>query len=112
MTVLLGCISKWQQNTLHVLLDNDYSIRVYQSFVAIFQNISYYAGIMLNVFIDLLCSKLCWHNRLVPTCRYVRTLSYYGCGSLTQLLACIMQKSTAAKWKYNQILNMHYLNFY
>ena len=66
-TVLLECISKWQQNTLHVLLDNDYSIRVYQSFVAIFQNISYYAGIMLNAFIDLLCSKLCWHNRLVPS---------------------------------------------
>ena len=36
-TVLLGCIFKWQQNTLHVLLDNDYSVRVYQSFVAIFQ---------------------------------------------------------------------------
>ena len=66
-TVLLGCISKWQQNTLYVLLDNDYSIRVYQSFVAIFQNISYYAGIMLTAFIDLLCSKLCWHNRLVPS---------------------------------------------
>ena len=27
---------------------------------------SYYAGIMLNAFSDLLCSKLCWHNRLVP----------------------------------------------
>ena len=22
---------------------------------------------MLNAFSDLLCSKLCWHNRLVPT---------------------------------------------
>ena len=32
-----------------------------------FENISYYAGIMLNAFSDLLCSKLCWHNRLVPT---------------------------------------------
>ena len=63
--ILLGCISKWQQDTLHVLLDNDYSIRVCQSFVAIFKNIPYYAGIMLNAFIDLLCSKLCWHNRLV-----------------------------------------------
>ena len=31
-----------------------------------FKNISYYAGIMLNAFSDLLCSKLCWHNRLVP----------------------------------------------
>ena len=42
-------------NTLRVLLDNDYSIRVYQLLAAIFQNISYYAGIMLNAFIDLLC---------------------------------------------------------
>ena len=31
-----------------------------------FKNISYYAGIMLNAFSHLLCSKLCWHNRLVP----------------------------------------------
>ena len=59
-TILLGCIS---ENT-NVLVDTDCSIRVYQSFV---KNISYYAGIMLNAFSDLLCSKLCWHNRLVPT---------------------------------------------
>ena len=26
----------------------------------------YYAGIMLDAFSYLLCSKLCWHNRLVP----------------------------------------------
>ena len=32
-----------------------------------FKLFSYYAGIMLNAFSDLLCSKLCWHNRLVPT---------------------------------------------
>ena len=32
-----------------------------------FKNISYYAGIMLDPFSDLLCSKLCWHNRLVPS---------------------------------------------
>ena len=31
-----------------------------------FKLFSYYAGIMLNPFSDLLCSKLCWHNRLVP----------------------------------------------
>ena len=46
-----------------VLLDNGCSIRVYQSFIA---NITYYASIMLNAFSDLLCLKLCWHNRLVP----------------------------------------------
>ena len=33
-----------------------------------FKNISYHsAGIMLNAFSDLLCSKLCWHNRLIPS---------------------------------------------
>ena len=26
---------------------------------------------MLNAFSDLLCSKLCWHNQLVPTYRHV-----------------------------------------
>ena len=26
-----------------------------------------YADIMLNAFNDPLCSKLCWHNRWVPT---------------------------------------------
>ena len=30
-------------------------------------NDPYYAGIMLDAFSYLLCSKLCWHNRLVPT---------------------------------------------
>ena len=34
-----------------------------------FKNISYYAGIMLNAYSDLLCSKLCWHNGLVPNCQ-------------------------------------------
>ena len=43
------------ENTLQ---DNDCSIRVYQSFV---KNL-----IMLNAFSDPSCSKLCWHNRLVP----------------------------------------------
>ena len=44
-------------STLYVLLDNDRSIRVYQSFVAIatFQNILYYAGIMLDAFSDRMC---------------------------------------------------------
>ena len=44
-----------------------------------FKNISYYAGIMLNAFSDLLCSKLCWHNRLVPSIYiilYTSTVSY------------------------------------
>ena len=37
-----------------------------------FKLFSYYAGIMLNAFSDLLCSKLCWHNRLIPS--YIATL--------------------------------------
>ena len=28
------------------------------------------AGIMLNTFATLLCSKLCWHNRLKPSYHY------------------------------------------
>ena len=61
-TVLLGCIHKWQQIHLH----NDCSIRVYQSFVAIFKIFPIMLDIMLNAFSDLLCTKLCWHNQLVP----------------------------------------------
>ena len=38
---------------MFVLFYDGCSIRVYQSFVAIFQNISYYAGIILNDFSDL-----------------------------------------------------------
>ena len=37
-------------------------------------NLSYYAimlGIMLDAFKDLLCSKLCWHNRPGPTSMHV-----------------------------------------
>ena len=30
-------------------------------------NLSYYASIMLDAFKDLLCSKLCWHNRPRPS---------------------------------------------
>ena len=63
-------------NVSNVLYFADCSIRVYQSFAATCRNIainpfyiinfiSYYASIMLNVFSDPLCSKLCWHNRRV-----------------------------------------------
>ena len=30
-------------------------------------NLSFYASIMLDAFKDLLCSKLCWHNRPGPS---------------------------------------------
>ena len=55
-------------------LDNDCSITVCQLLVEIFKNISYYAGIMLNAFTDLLCSKLCWHNWMVPNPYYAPLL--------------------------------------
>ena len=58
--VLLGCIYKWQQRSLYVLLDNYCSIRVYQSFVVIFSKLfPIMLALMLNAFSDLLCSKLC-----------------------------------------------------
>ena len=41
-------------HSLHVLLDHDCSIRVYQSSVVIFQKYLYYAGIMLNASSDQL----------------------------------------------------------
>ena len=39
-------------------------------------NLFYYASIMLDAFIDLLCSKLCWHNRPGPKdlCGIIRQL--------------------------------------
>ena len=60
-------------------LHNDCLIRVYQSSVekfSIMRNISYYAGIMLNAFSVILCSNLCWHNRLVPICMPVYSFCY------------------------------------
>ena len=41
-----------------------------------FKNISYYAGIMLNAFSHLLCSKLCWYDWLVPTHMHTYTHTY------------------------------------
>ena len=38
---------------------------IFSIMLAIF---AYYAGIMLNAFITPLCLKLCWHNRLKPSC--------------------------------------------
>ena len=35
-------------------------------------------GIVLNAFSDLLCSKLCWHNWLVPTQRQYVYKKEYG----------------------------------
>ena len=46
-----------------------------------FKNISYYAGITFNAFSDLLCSKLCWHNQLVPNCFVSEFSHVIACGS-------------------------------
>ena len=40
------------------------------------QNIAYYAGIMVNAFSDRLCTKLCWHNQLVPNIDYCDNYSH------------------------------------
>ena len=57
----------WQQNTLFF-----YTMTVQLEYInyllQIFKNVSHYAKIMLNAFSDLLCSKVCWHNQLVPIC--------------------------------------------
>ena len=52
--------------------NNDCSIRVYWSFITmylycynIYFTLPYYAGIMINTCSDLLCPKLCWHNRRI-----------------------------------------------
>ena len=37
-----------------------------QEFIPSYKYLTYYAGIMLNAFRYLLCSKLCQHNRRVP----------------------------------------------
>ena len=37
-----------------------------QEFILSYKYLTYYAGIMLNAFRYLLCSKLCQHNRQVP----------------------------------------------
>ena len=38
-----------------------------QEFTLLYKYLTYYAGIMLNAFRYLLCSKLCQHNRRIPT---------------------------------------------
>ena len=50
----------------HALLYNYCSIRVYyRLFTTTFHNALHFP-IILDIFNDLLCSKLCWHNRQVP----------------------------------------------
>ena len=74
MTVLLECINEESKytimlyHTLTVLLEYiDNSLQMFNIAINIYFTLLYYAGIMLNAFNDPLCSKLCWHNRRVPT---------------------------------------------
>ena len=55
-----------------------------------FKLFSYYAGIILNAFSDLLCSKLCWHNWLVPSDR------------------SILKVSVPENWCYNAFMHVNY----
>ena len=62
-------IAIWQNPTFTQIsqypVQNMYLYQFYLLFtMAIF---AYYAGIMLNALATLLCSKLCWHNRLKPS---------------------------------------------
>ena len=42
------------------------SVHFTQILLIVLTIFAYYTGIMLNAFAFLLCSKLCWHNRLKP----------------------------------------------
>ena len=44
------------------------SVHFMQILSNVLANFAYYACIMLNAFAFLLYSKLCWHNRLKPSC--------------------------------------------
>ena len=68
-------------NTLYVLLTMGVQLEYINHMLQFLKNISYYAGIMLNAFSDLFCSKLCWHNWLVP-----------NAGSYVHLYMVVVQK--------------------
>ena len=41
---------------------------IYTIFFITLTIFTYYAGIMLSALATLLCSNVCWHNRLKPNC--------------------------------------------
>ena len=63
---------------------------------------SYYAGIMPNTFIYLLhvCSKLCWHNRLVPSMQ-LHIYSYTLAVVTSWWIAPENLVVTTAGWEWN-----------
>ena len=50
---------------------------IQQEFTLSYKYLTYYAGIMLNAFRYLLCSKLCQHNRRVP--KDITIIMIYDC---------------------------------
>ena len=50
---------------------------IQQEFTLSYKYLAYYAGIMLNAFRYLLCSKLCQHNRRVPTSEFEECIRMY-----------------------------------
>ena len=67
-------------------------------------NFAYYAGIMLNAFALLLCSKLCWHNRLKPT-PLMSHLSSHTMSQVSLRLARCNQVATENLRKNNETRN-------
>ena len=77
----------------------DHFVVIFLECMDIKLNLSYYASIMLDTFKDLLCSKLCWHNRPGPNPKHlVRVselkLTHYQKGphisyALLECFACI-----------------------
>ena len=72
-------VNEWIMTSIR--LHCDYFVVTFCLCMNIKQNLSYYASIMLDAFIDLLCSTLCWHNRPGPTHMYVQSL-YIGINNL------------------------------
>ena len=81
-------VSCWQSviyikshyHAIHFLTANLYFIanNLYETFNFVLKlyslaksYLAYYAGIMLDAFSNVICSKLCWHNRPGPTCYLV-----------------------------------------
>ena len=64
---------------------------------------AYYAGIMLNAFGFLSCSKLCWHNRLKPNVHVARSISLYTCSTACKIDTLICNTSVLVLYTYNAI---------
>ena len=57
-------------------IGSEYLLSFRRAYYIFFKYRPYHAGIMLDAFGYLLCFKLCWHNRPVPS--YVFETTYYA----------------------------------